>query len=136
MVKVPLVEIFKLQKSELAKYIKEKRKIFLYSIEPSEKKIIWIIFRSKAIYILQQMNPDSAAYNMPEIIPLPAESDRVKIEEDFQEVDKAPWKPETSFHVVNDTLVQIVHDELNSPGFTGFAWSTGFIRGLSGHSIS
>jgi tyrocidine synthetase-3 len=113
-VKVPLVEIFKMPRiKELAKYIKEKSKDYYISIEPAEDKEYYpLSFAQKRLYILQQMNPDSTAYNMPEIITLAAKFDLGKINETFKRFIKRHESLRTSFHMVNDTPVQVIHDEL------------------------
>jgi len=113
-VKVPLQEIFKTPRiKELAKYIKEKSKEFYISIKPAEKKEYCLLSSAqKRLYILQRMNPDSTAYNIPRIIPLPAGSDRGKIEEAFKRLVERHESLRTSFHLVNDLPVQKIHDQV------------------------
>jgi len=117
-VKVPLVEIFTMPRiKELAKYIKGKTKEFYISIEPAEEKEYYILSSAqKRLYILQQMMLDSTAYNMPEVILLtvllPAEFDLGKIEETFKKLIKRHESLRTSFHMINDMPVQVIHDEV------------------------
>jgi tyrocidine synthetase-3 len=113
-VKIPLVEIFKMPRiRELAEYIKGKSKEYYISIDPVEKKEYYLLSSAqKRLYILQQMNPDSTAYNMPGIILLPVESDWEKIEETFKNLIKRHESLRTSFHLANDTPFQVVHNEV------------------------
>ncbi|MDQ1354076.1 MAG: hypothetical protein QG657_4385, partial [Acidobacteriota bacterium] len=111
---VPLTEIFKTPRiKELARYIKEKSKEFHISIEPVEKKEYYLLSSAqKRLFALQHMNPDCTAYNMPEIVPLPEESDLGKVEEVFKKLVKRHESLRTSFQLVNDTPVQVIHDEV------------------------
>jgi amino acid adenylation domain-containing protein len=113
-VNVPLVEIFKMSRvKELAQYIKGKDKGAYISIESAEEKEYYLLSSAqKRIYILQEMSLDNTAYNMPEVIPLPAGYDFGKIEETFKKLIKRHESLRTSFHLVNDTPVQVVHDEV------------------------
>ncbi len=113
-VKFSLAEIFKMPRiKELAKYIKENSKDYYKSIKPAEKKEYCLLSSAqKRLYILQQMNLDSTAYNMPEIIPLSTTTDLGKIEETFNKLIKRHESLRTSFRMVNDTPVQVVHDEV------------------------
>ncbi|HLP48048.1 MAG TPA: condensation domain-containing protein, partial [Candidatus Kapabacteria bacterium] len=113
-VKIQLVEIFKMPKiRELANYIKEKNKEIFVSIEPAEKKEYYLLSSAqKRLYVLQRMNPEIISYNIPEIIPLPVESDLQKIEATFRKLIKRHESLRTSFHMINDTPVQVVHDHV------------------------
>jgi bacitracin synthase 3 len=113
-VNVPLTEIFKTPRiRELAEYIKGKGKEFFISIKPVEEKEYYPLSSAqKRLYILQQMNIDGTAYNMPEIIPLPAVSDLEKIKETFKRVIKRHESLRTSFHMVNNTPVQKIHENV------------------------
>ncbi|HLP60943.1 MAG TPA: condensation domain-containing protein, partial [Candidatus Deferrimicrobium sp.] len=113
-VKVPLTEIFKRPKiRELANYIKEKRKEYYISIEPVEKQEYYRLSSAqKRLYILQQIGLNGIAYNLPEIIPLPAASDWKKIAETFKKLIQRHEGLRTSFHMIDDTPVQVIHDRV------------------------
>ena len=66
-VRVPLAEVFKTPRiKDLAKYLQEMNKELYISIEPAEKKEYYPLSSAqKRLYILQQMDPDNIAYNMP-----------------------------------------------------------------------
>ncbi|MCU0286474.1 MAG: amino acid adenylation domain-containing protein, partial [Acidobacteria bacterium] len=81
------------------------------SIKPAEKKACYPVSSAqRRIYILQQMNPDSTAYNMPNIIPARADFDWKKMEETFKKLIMRHESLRTAFRFVNDTTVQIVYD--------------------------
>jgi len=113
-VRVPLAQVFKMPRiRELANYIKEKSKEYYMSIEPAEKKEYYLLSSAqKRLFILQQMNLDSTAYNIPEIIPLTAEFGLGKIEETFKNLIARHESLRLSFHMLNDIPVQVVHDEV------------------------
>ncbi len=113
-VKVPLAEIFIMPRiKELAKYIKGESKEFYIAMEPVEEKEYYELSSAqRRLYILHQMQTDNIAYNMPEIIPLSAESDLKKIEDALKKLIERHESLRTSFHIVNDTPVQVVHNEV------------------------
>jgi amino acid adenylation domain-containing protein len=83
-VRVPLAEIFKTPNIRgLAKYISGLKKEVYTSIEPVEKKEYYVLSSAQErLYILQQMDPQSTAYNMPQMIPLDmvGQMDRKRLE--------------------------------------------------------
>jgi tyrocidine synthetase-3 len=114
-VRIPLAEIFKAPRIDaLATYIKEKSKEIYISIEPLEKKEYYPLSSAqKRLYILQQMDLASTAYNMPTYIPIKVEDDITKIEETFKKLIKRHENFRTSFYMVNEEPVQRVHDEVD-----------------------
>jgi len=113
-VKVPLIEIFKMPRiKDLAAYIKAAIQDEYHDIEAVEEKEYYPLSSTqKRLYILHRMNPGNTAYNMPEIIPLPTEFDLANINETFNKMIKRHASLRTSFHMVDDTPVQVVHDEV------------------------
>jgi tyrocidine synthetase-3 len=111
---VPLAEIFKTPRiDELAKYIKDKSRQLYTGIEPVEKMEYYALSSAQMrLYVQQKMNPDSIAYNMPVIIPLPVGADWRKIEEAFKKLIKRHEILRTSFHMVNGTPVQKVNEHV------------------------
>ena len=83
-VKVPLAQIFKTPHIRgLAEYINGQEQDKYASIEPVEQKEYYgLSSAQKRLYLLQQMNPATTAYNMPETIPiqLTGETDRENLE--------------------------------------------------------
>ncbi|MCP4213107.1 MAG: AMP-binding protein, partial [bacterium] len=111
-VKVPLVEIFENPTIRgISRYIEKTGKEEFLSIKPVEKKEYYPLSTAqKRMYILQQMNPQSTAYNMPEIIPLNGEPDREELENCINKLIRRHESFRTSFHVHREEPVQRVHD--------------------------
>jgi len=98
---------------ELSLLVMKSKQTIFSAIEPVEERKYYLLSSSqKRLYILQQMNPNSTAYNMPEIIPLPAGSDWEKIEGTFKRMIKRHESLRTSFHMVNDGPVQKIHHDV------------------------
>jgi amino acid adenylation domain-containing protein len=114
-VKVPLAEIFRTHTIKgLSCYIKGAAENRYASIEPVEKKEYYPLSSAqKRLYILRQMDPQSTAYNMPELIPL-EEGVRVeRLEHTFKELINRHQSPRTSFHMVDNQPVQAIHDTVD-----------------------
>jgi amino acid adenylation domain-containing protein len=113
-VKLPLVEIFRMPRiKDLATYIKMAIQDKYYDIEAVEEKEYYPLSSAQnRLYILQRMIPGSITYNMPEIIPLPKEFELGKIDETFNKLIKRHESLRTSFHLVNDMSVQVIHEEV------------------------
>ncbi|MCP4154465.1 MAG: AMP-binding protein, partial [bacterium] len=120
-VKLPLTEIFKKNsirtlagtiteiKGGTSPGLDEK-----YSaIEPGEKKEYYVQSSAqKRLYILQQMELESTAYNMPQIIPLKKETEPQRLETVFRQLIRRHESLRTSFHMINERLVQKLHPEV------------------------
>ncbi|NOQ25643.1 MAG: amino acid adenylation domain-containing protein, partial [Bacteroidales bacterium] len=66
----------------------------------------------KRLYLLQQFDLTSTAYNMPYIIPLVKEADKGKIEDVFKQLINRHESFRTSIHVVDQEPVQIINKEV------------------------
>ena len=113
-VKIPLVEIFTHPTvQELAGYIKGLTKEKYASIEPVEKKDYYVLSSAqKRLYVLQQMDLQNTAYNMPEMHLFREDLDKKKLEKTFTALIKHHESIRTSFTVVDDEPVQRVQDEV------------------------
>ncbi|MCP4150240.1 MAG: amino acid adenylation domain-containing protein, partial [bacterium] len=58
--------------------------------------------------ILQQMEAESVSYNMPQAYPLPPEIDKERLEAVFAKLIARHESLRTSFHIIDDTPVQVV----------------------------
>jgi tyrocidine synthetase-3 len=114
-VKMPLTEVFKNPTIRgLSGYIEGLTEERYASIEPVEKKEYFILSSTqKRLYILQQMEPENTAYNMPQIIPLAEAVDIKKIEEIFIQLIKRDESFRTSLAMVDEEPVQRVHDHVD-----------------------
>jgi tyrocidine synthetase-3 len=113
-VKIPMTEFFVYPTiSALSGYIKEAARDRYSSIEPVEEKEYYVLSSAqKRLYILQQMDLDSTAYNIPERIPLAGNLYIEKLQEAFSKLIERHASLRTSFHLVNDCPVQRVHREV------------------------
>jgi amino acid adenylation domain-containing protein len=111
-IKVPLEQFFKTPRirglAELIRGLEENR---FSSIEPVEKKEYYILTSAQTkMYILQQMDLKSVAYNLPAVIAFSEGNDIEKLEESFRQLIERHDSFRTSFHMLQDEPVQIVHD--------------------------
>ncbi|MCP4147677.1 MAG: amino acid adenylation domain-containing protein, partial [bacterium] len=127
-VKLPLTEIFKKPSIRaLGKLLKTNKQERYSAIKPVEKKEYYIQSPSqKRLYILQQMEMESTAYNMPVTLPLAAGTDIGRLEETIRALIRRHESLRTTFHMINETPVQEVHEciefkiETYGPGQTFF----------------
>ena len=133
-VKLPLTEIFKTPRiRDLAEYIKKSRRDIHEDIQPVEKRDYYLQSSTQErLYILQQMEPESTAYNMPLVIPLAAQPHKEKLAETFRKLIKRHESLRTSFITVEDEPVQEIHDEVEFEIEDGDSEGT---RGLAPLSI-
>ncbi|MCP5106661.1 MAG: non-ribosomal peptide synthetase, partial [bacterium] len=110
-IKVPLTEIFRLPTiRQLAQYIRESAKEKYSAIVPVEEKEYYILSSAqKRLYILQQMDMQSIAYNMPQVIQLDGKVDKERMEDAFKRLIRRHESLRTSFIMVNEEPVQKIH---------------------------
>ncbi|HLP62596.1 MAG TPA: amino acid adenylation domain-containing protein, partial [Candidatus Deferrimicrobium sp.] len=112
---LPLAELFKTPTIRgLADYIMTRSKDIYESIMPVEKREYYVLsFAQKRMYILQQIELNSTAYNMPQIIPLPGEVDNERIKEAFSRLIKRHDSLRTSFHMIDEQPMQRIHEKVD-----------------------
>ncbi|MCP4148345.1 MAG: non-ribosomal peptide synthetase, partial [bacterium] len=113
-VQLPLAEIFKAPTiREMAQYINRTGGYRFISIPTVEKKQYYPLSSAQQrLYVLQQMDLESTVYNIPTIITLENEPDCHLLQESFIKLIKRHESLRTSFHQVNETPAQIIHDEV------------------------
>ncbi|HLP46745.1 MAG TPA: amino acid adenylation domain-containing protein, partial [Candidatus Kapabacteria bacterium] len=113
-IQIPLVKFFKEPTIRaLSEYIKGAREDIYRSIMVVEEKEYYLVsFAQKRMYILQQMELHSTAYNMPQIIKLAEDADIDRLKESFQKLLKRHDSLRTSFHIVENQPVQEIHKEV------------------------
>ncbi|MCP5053848.1 MAG: amino acid adenylation domain-containing protein, partial [bacterium] len=113
-VKLPLAEIFNRQTvKELSRFIRDAAIDQHSSIEPAEEKEYYPLSAAqKRLYIIQQMDLESTRYNMPYRIPLGKEVEPGPIEETFRKLIHRHESLRTSFHMIDETPVQKIHDHV------------------------
>ncbi|MCP5053284.1 MAG: hypothetical protein GY940_39325, partial [bacterium] len=118
-VKVPLAEIFKHPTiREMAVYIDGKKEADggYVPIEPAKEKQHYELSSSqKRFYHLQQMNPESTAYNVSILMEIDRNPDsrvRASLSEAFKQLIQRHESLRTAFRLVEDEPVQQIHDEV------------------------
>jgi amino acid adenylation domain-containing protein len=119
-VEIPLSEVFKKSRMrDLAQYIvgaKEKEKaVHRYSsIAPVEKMEYYSLSSSQQrFYMMQQLAPQSAAYNISQILELQGNVDTGKLEQTFKKLIRRHESLRTSFEIIAEQPVQRVHEEVS-----------------------
>ena len=105
---VPLKELFKTPTiKELSRYIEITEENLYSNIEKVEEKEYYEASSAqKRMYILQQFDQDSTAYNMPAVFELEGKIDKNKIEEIFRNLTKRHEALRTYFETLEGELVQ------------------------------
>ena len=109
-----LIEELKKRKQELVEFLKNNRERFKYlSLKLAEKKEYYpVTSPQKRLYVLQQMVPDNVVFNVPQYIQLGAGIDRRRLEAAFKALIRRHESFRTSFEMVNETLYQRIHEEV------------------------
>nr|WP_278046393.1 condensation domain-containing protein [Clostridium beijerinckii] len=105
---ITLKELFKLPTiRELSKLIEDEKESFYSRIEKIEEKDYYEVSSSqKRMYMLQQFEDNSIAYNMPVVFELEGEINRERIEETFKKLVKRHDALRTYFETFEDKIVQ------------------------------
>ena len=85
-------------------------------IDAVEKKEHHVASSSQErLYVLQQMDPDSTVYNMPEmhLLELEQQHHKNKLEQTFRQLIRRHESLRTSFRMVNEKPVQCLHEEVD-----------------------
>ncbi|MCP5051523.1 MAG: amino acid adenylation domain-containing protein, partial [bacterium] len=111
---VPLPEVFQGPTvRQLAQYIRTAARERYAAIESIEKRKFYALSSAqKRLYILNRMNLENIAYNMPQFIPFEKTPPLEKLEEAFTKLINRHESLRTSFHVIDSQPVQQVHDEV------------------------
>ncbi len=113
-INILLAEVFKTPTIRgLARHIKEVAPGKYEAVKPVEKKEYYELSSAqKRLYILQQMDLDSTAYNMPQSIPLAEEPDRERMEKVFIKLIERHESLRTSFFLLGEEPVQRIYREV------------------------
>ncbi|GKX65197.1 non-ribosomal peptide synthase/polyketide synthase [Inconstantimicrobium mannanitabidum] len=105
---VPLKELFKSPTiKELGKYIESVEENPYSKIEKVEEKEYYEVSSAqKRMYMLQQFDKDSIAYNMPAVFELEGKVDKKKIEETFRKLIQRHESVRTYFETLNGEIIQ------------------------------
>jgi tyrocidine synthetase-3 len=122
-IKITLAEIFvKPTIRELSGIIRGVQGHKYMSIDPAEKREYYSLSSAqKRLYFLQQLNLASTSYNIPQVVSLAGYIKIEKLEEIFRRLISRHESLRTSFKLVHEEPVQLVHDKVNFdfdlPGF-------------------
>lgn len=112
-VKIPVIEIFQNPYiRHLSAFISNIDEDQYYSIEPVEKKEYYPLSSAQQrLYVLQQMDMDSIAYNTTTVVVLKQDVDLLRLEAAFQQLLQRHESLRTSFIYLDKGPVQRVHDQ-------------------------
>jgi amino acid adenylation domain-containing protein/non-ribosomal peptide synthase protein (TIGR01720 family) len=118
-VKLPLAEVFKTPTIRgLSQHIKTNpltREQYA-PIDPAEKKEYYVLSSAqKRLFVLQQMEKESIAYNGPQVITLAGNLDEQKFEETFMKMIARHETLRTSIQIVHEEPVQKIHEPWDVP---------------------
>ncbi|MCP5104169.1 MAG: amino acid adenylation domain-containing protein, partial [bacterium] len=113
-VKIALIELFNAPTIKgLAASIGKSRKDDYASIEPVQKKDCYKLSSAqKRLYILQQMEPESTAYNMTQTVLLEGTLQKERLEHTFKKLIRRYESLRTSFEIRDGKPVQRIHDDV------------------------
>ncbi|MGD2085279.1 MAG: amino acid adenylation domain-containing protein [Candidatus Aminicenantes bacterium] len=113
-VKLSLAEVFaKPTIQALAQSIENSEVDRFVAIEPIEKKEYYTLSSlQKSLYVIQQMEKDNTAYNMPMSLPITGEVDREKLASIFKKLIKRHENLRTSYEIISGEPVQRIQDEV------------------------
>ncbi|MCP5051154.1 MAG: amino acid adenylation domain-containing protein, partial [bacterium] len=114
-VNVPLGEIFKHQTVKgLSNYIKQSRKTPYSPIFPAEQREYYPLSQAQErLYILQQLDLESTAYNMPDLIPLAEDIPKEVLEKTFIKLILRHDSLRTSIELLGHQAVQRIHGSVD-----------------------
>ena len=109
-----LLEELKERKQDLIEFLRNNQERLKYlSIKSTERKEYYpVTSAQKRLYVLQQMGPDNVVYNLPQYIHLGVGIDRQKLEATFNALIRRHESFRTSFEMVNETLYQRIHEDV------------------------
>lgn len=112
--RVPLTELFKTPTIKaLAEYIRGAVLEKFIAIEPAEKRHYYpLSSQQKRLYVIQQVNRDTTAYNLPGIFVSGKELDIKRLETIFTNLIYRHESLRTSFEMIKGEPVQRIHDQV------------------------
>lgn len=113
-VKLPLVKIFELPSIRgQAELINESTREVFVSIDCVEEKEYYVLSSAQSrLYILQRMDLNSTAYNVPMVVEVDGVTDMEKLEETFKKLLVRHESLRTSFILVEDTPMQKINQTI------------------------
>ncbi|MGD2084988.1 MAG: amino acid adenylation domain-containing protein [Candidatus Aminicenantes bacterium] len=113
-VNIPLVEVFKTPTIRaLSAFIKNRADDRYTSINAVEKKTYYAISSAqRRLYVLQQLEPDCTAYNIPAAVQLEGSLDKARMEESFNRLIRRHESLRTSFVMIDQDPIQEIQENV------------------------
>ncbi|NIM13228.1 MAG: amino acid adenylation domain-containing protein [Candidatus Aminicenantes bacterium] len=113
-VKLPLAEIFRTSTIRgLSRFLKEAEKKEFISVAPAEARDYYPLSSAqKRLFILQQMDAASTAYNIPQFVTLIGAVDVPRIKNVFKQLIQRHESLRTSFQMINGEPVQRINEKV------------------------
>ncbi|UCH93138.1 MAG: amino acid adenylation domain-containing protein, partial [Candidatus Aminicenantes bacterium] len=111
---IPLSQLFRSPTIRgLALYMDKAEKSRYLCIEAEEEKEYYVLSSAqKRLYFLEQMDAATSAYNIPAIFQLEGALDRDRLEETFVKLVQRHESLRTSFRMMEEEPVQLIHDDV------------------------
>ncbi|MCP5045592.1 MAG: amino acid adenylation domain-containing protein, partial [bacterium] len=112
--KIPLTDVFKYPTiRKLGRYIGNRGKDKYTSIKPAEMREYYSLSSAqRRLYVLYRMNEKGTTYNMPFALELTGKIDRTRLTEAAHHLFRRHDSLRTSFVLVDDEPVQLIHEEV------------------------
>ncbi|PPA82420.1 non-ribosomal peptide synthetase [Brevibacillus laterosporus] len=114
-IEVPLKEIFTRPTiKELAAYIHKTDRSAYSMIEPTAKQEYYpVSFAQRRMFVVQQIrDTNTTSYNMPILLEIEGALDRENVRQTLKKLIERHESMRTSFHMIDETLLQKVHDDV------------------------
>jgi tyrocidine synthetase-3 len=94
--------------------MKKKEKEKFFNVAAVEKKEYYQLSAAQQrLFILQQLDPQSTVYHLPQVVTLAGDYKREKIQQVLQKLIQRHESLRTSFHSINGNPVQKIHDSVD-----------------------
>jgi amino acid adenylation domain-containing protein len=97
----------------LLEYIEKEPALRYGNMEPTEKKEYYCLSSAqKRMYVLQQVDKEGTSYNMPVMVPVSGDINKMEMENLFKKMIQRHENLRTSFQMIEEEPVQKVHDRV------------------------
>jgi amino acid adenylation domain-containing protein len=114
-VEIPITDFFSNSTIRgMAAIIASSDKSLYTPIEPSEKREYYLLSSAqKRLFFIQQLDPESTTYNLPEIVRLEGEIEKGKIENNYKKLVERYENFRSSFEMIGEEPVQRIHRDVS-----------------------
>ena len=113
-VELPLIELFKTPTiAGISEYLAKAKPNIYASIEAVKKQEVYEVSSAqKRMYVLQQLDPDAASYNIPAVLTIDGILEKEKLEVVVWKLLERHEVLRTSFETIEDQVVQRIHKDV------------------------